>query len=222
MALVICVMPVTLAQKNSDDKGKPVTIKGKVINKENEPVAGAVLYVDNLATTTVTKKDGSYKIKVSPSAMTLEVRSDAYGISKTAIKGQTSIDFTLTGGQAGATSSADQKNVSGNQDAGKQQRSKHKVVSYSNIYQMIRAEVPGVVVSGSSIQIHQGHSFFGSSTPLFVVNGVIVSSIDNVNPKEVKSIRVLTGSEASIYGVQGSNGVLSITLKNGSELDKEQ
>ena len=36
MALVICVMPVTLAQKNSDDKGKPVTIKGKVINKENE------------------------------------------------------------------------------------------------------------------------------------------------------------------------------------------
>jgi TonB-dependent SusC/RagA subfamily outer membrane receptor len=53
-----------------------------------------------------------------------------------------------------------------------------------------------------------------------VINGVIVQSIDNVNPRDVKSIRVLKGSEASIYGVNGTNGVISITLKNGTE--KEQ
>jgi TonB-dependent SusC/RagA subfamily outer membrane receptor len=85
---------------------------------------------------------------------------------------------------------------------------------------MIRAEVSGVVVSGRSVQIQQGHSFFGSSTPLFVINGVIVNSIDDVNPREVKSIRILKGSEAAIYGINGTNGVISITLKNGTE--KEQ
>jgi TonB-dependent Receptor Plug Domain len=87
----------------------------------------------------------------------------------------------------------------------------------NDIYQMIRAEVSGVVVSGRSIQIQQGHSFFGSSTPLFVINGVIVETIDNVNPLEVKSNKILKGSEAAIYGLRGSNGVVSITLKNGTE-----
>jgi TonB-dependent SusC/RagA subfamily outer membrane receptor len=92
-----------------------------------------------------------------------------------------------------------------------------KMNTYNDIYQMIRAEVSGVVVSGKSIQIQQGHSFFGSSTPLFVINGVVVESIDNVNPLEVRSIKILKGSEAAIYGVRGSNGVVSITLKNGTE-----
>ena len=92
--------------------------------------------------------------------------------------------------------------------------------SYNDIYQMIRAEVPGVVVNGRSIVIQQGHSFFGSSTPLFVINGVIVTSIDNVNPLEVKSIKVLKGSAAAIYGQQGTNGVITITLKNGTEQEK--
>ena len=93
--------------------------------------------------------------------------------------------------------------------------------TYNNIYEMIRCEVNGVTVSGRNIQIQQAHSFFGGSTPLFVVNGVIVPSIDNVNPMEVKSIALLKGSSASIYGVNGSNGVICITLKNGSESDKQ-
>jgi len=85
---------------------------------------------------------------------------------------------------------------------------------------MIRGEVSGVVVSGRSVKIQQGKSFFGSSDPLYVINGVIVQSIDNVNPVEVKSISVLTGSQAAIYGVRGANGVISITLLNGSEREK--
>jgi TonB-dependent SusC/RagA subfamily outer membrane receptor len=92
--------------------------------------------------------------------------------------------------------------------------------TYNDIYQMIRGEVSGVIVSGRNVQIQQGHSFFGSSEPLFVVNGTIVNSIDNINPLEVKSITVLKGSSAAIYGVRGANGVISINLINGSEKDK--
>jgi outer membrane cobalamin receptor len=82
---------------------------------------------------------------------------------------------------------------------------------------MIRQEVPGVLVNGKSIVVQQSNSFFGSSTPLFLVNGVRVNSIDYINPVEVKSIKLLKGSNANIYGVEGANGVISITLFSGSE-----
>ncbi len=92
-----------------------------------------------------------------------------------------------------------------------------KINTYTDIYQMIRQEVPGVVVSGRSIMVQGPNSFFGSSQPLFVVNGHRVNSIDNINPLDVKSIRLLKGSYANIYGSEGANGVISITLLNGSE-----
>jgi TonB-dependent SusC/RagA subfamily outer membrane receptor len=53
----------------------------------------------------------------------------------------------------------------------------------------------------------------GSSTPMFVVNGTPVNSIDQINPSMVKSIEVLKGPSASVYGMQGANGVILIRLK---------
>jgi TonB-dependent SusC/RagA subfamily outer membrane receptor len=82
---------------------------------------------------------------------------------------------------------------------------------------MIRQEVPGVLVSGTSIVVQQQNSFFGSSAPLFLVNGVRVSSISNISPLDVESIVLLKGSQASVYGAEGANGVISITLKTGAE-----
>jgi TonB-dependent SusC/RagA subfamily outer membrane receptor len=41
---------------------------------------------------------------------------------------------------------------------------------------------------------------------------VAVSSIDNISPREVKSISVLKGASAAIYGTRGANGVILITL----------
>jgi hypothetical protein len=92
-----------------------------------------------------------------------------------------------------------------------------KINTYIDIYQMIRQELPGVVVSGRSIMVQGQNSFLGSSQPLFVVNGNIVNSIDYINPQEVKSIKLLKGSYANIYGVEGANGVISITLITGAD-----
>jgi len=206
--------------QNPDKKSdKLVTISGKVLTFDKNPVEGGVLYVDNIKTNIITNKNGSYKIKVSPSATSLEVRSDIYGSCETAINNQTTINFIFKGADVPAVKSESDPNMTNAQDSIKKvtgHRGK-KMNTYNDIYQMIRAEVSGVIVSGRSIQIQQGHSFFGSSTPLFVINGVIVETIDNVNPLEVKSIKILKGSEATIYGVRGSNGVVSITLKNGTE-----
>jgi hypothetical protein len=219
LVVSICFSFIATGQKND----KPLTITGKVYNKDKEPVAGAAFYVDNFKTNFTSKSNGSYKITVSASSVNLEVQSPMYGSEKKQINGQTKIDFVLQESPFDkALSPADTMKKPGTENPA-ELAAKHKpkkVNAYNNIYQMIQAEVSGVIVSGRSIQIQQGHSFYGSGTPLFVVNGVIVSSIDNLNPLEVKSIKVLKGNETTIYGQQGTNGVLSITLVNGSEREK--
>jgi TonB-dependent SusC/RagA subfamily outer membrane receptor len=219
LLITICLWSFAYAHADAKNSDKLITIAGKVLNAENKPVAGAVIYVDDLKTNTSTKNNGTYKIKVSSSAINIEVRSPEYGTSKKAINGQTSIDFVLSGSNEQVLKSENTKKDKVTQDTIKKSSKTRgtKMNTYNDIYQMIRAEVTGVVVSGRSVQIQQGHSFYGSSTPLFVINGVIVSSIDDVNPRDVKSIRILKGSEAAIYGINGTNGVISITLKNGSE-----
>jgi TonB-dependent SusC/RagA subfamily outer membrane receptor len=220
--LVIFIAQLGFGQKTGKKSSETITINGKVLTQDGKPVAGAVFYIDNIRTTNVTRSDGSYKVKVSASVLNLEVRSSEYGSFKTPINEQTTINFTLAGNQSQASSPSDTgKDEKLIDSAKKNSKSRGKKMNtYNDIYQMIRGEVSGVVVSGRSVQIQQGHSFFGSSTPLFVVNGIIVYSIDNVNPLEVKSIKVLKGSAAAIYGVQGANGVISITLINGSEKEK--
>ena len=222
LVFAICLTQMGFGQKAGKGSDKPVTITGKVLNRDNNPVAGAVLYVDNVKTSTTTKNNGSYKIKVNPLALNLEVRSSEFGSSITAISGKTAINFILERTDNLASKPDNTVKEARPQDSiKKSSRPKGKKMNtYNDIYQMIRCEVSGVVVSGRSVQIQQGHSFFGSSTPLFVVNGVIVQSIDNINPLEVKSIAVLKGTSAAIYGVNGTNGVISITLKNGTEREE--
>ena len=218
----VCFSQLISGQKAGKESDKLITVTGKVLDQNKNPVAGAVVYVDNVQTRNVTRSNGYYKIKVSSYAINLEVRSPGYSAEKVPINGQTVLNFTLTASEEQASKQGQDLKEAGTADTGKKPaRSRAKKMNtYNDIYQMIRAEVSGVVVNGRSVQIEQGHSFFGSSTPLFVVNGVIVQSIDNVNPVDVRSIKVLKGSAASIYGVNGTNGVISITLKNGTE--KEQ
>ena len=54
------------------------------------------------------------------------------------------------------------------------------------------------------------------TSPLYIVDGVPVSSIDNISPDEIASMDVLKdGSAAAIYGTRGTNGVIIITTKRG-------
>ncbi len=220
--IALCIVQVADCQKKNKKSDKPISITGRVLNSENNPITGATIYLDNIRTSNITNSYGVYKIKVSPSVVKLEVRSSEYGSCVTEINGQRTINFTLDG-ENSKTSLTDTGNQGDIDDQNiKSSRSRGtKINTYNDIYQMIRGEVSGVVVSGRSVLIQQGKSFFGSTTPLFVINGVIVASIDNVNPLEVRSIKVLKGSSAAIYGVRGANGVISIDLINGTEKEKQ-
>jgi len=100
--------------------------------------------------------------------------------------------------------------------------SDNKYDSYPNIYEVLRGSVPGVQVTGKSIRIQGASSLMLSTEPLFVVNGMIVTSIDDIIPSQVKSIEVLKGASTAIYGSRGANGVIIIYMKDGSEKGKEK
>ena len=89
---------------------------------------------------------------------------------------------------------------------------------YNSIYDYFQAKVPGVRVEkngnrGASIFVRGINSINSSTEPLFIVDGVAVDDISNINPYEVKSVDVLKDGSAAIYGVRGANGVIIITLK---------
>lgn len=89
-----------------------------------------------------------------------------------------------------------------------------------SIADMLR-RVPGVLVRGdNSIQIQGATSIYFSTEPLFVVDGTPVgagySTVAGLNPMDVDRISVLKGSDASIYGSRGANGVILIKTKDGT------
>ena len=84
--------------------------------------------------------------------------------------------------------------------------------------------VPGVTVSAGNIKIRSTTSAVVDSTPLFVLDGVVIgNSFDRVKSlvvvNDIKNVRILkSGGEAAAYGTQGSNGVIMITTKkNGRD-----
>lgn len=86
--------------------------------------------------------------------------------------------------------------------------------SYSTIFDLIQGKLSGVQVSNGNIYIRGGNnSFSGQSQALCVVDGTPTSNIEWISPCQVKTIDILKGSDAAIYGTRGGNGVVMITLR---------
>lgn len=87
--------------------------------------------------------------------------------------------------------------------------------SYSTIFDLIQAKLSGVQVSNGNLYIRGGNnSFSGQSQALCVVDGTPTSNIEWISPCQVRSIDILKGSDAAIYGTRGGNGVVMIRLRN--------
>jgi len=90
--------------------------------------------------------------------------------------------------------------------------------------EMMAGKFPGVQVfrlasGGISVRIRGGgNSFYGSSEPLYIVDGTPVQSggegLTFLNPNDIAQIEVLKdAASTALYGVQGANGVVLITTK---------
>jgi TonB-dependent SusC/RagA subfamily outer membrane receptor len=220
--LPVLFMATLSGQKNN----KKIVITGIVTDSKQNPIKGAAIFIDKKQTNVLTNNEGHYKVKVKPTASSISIATSSYGIKDTAIEGRKEINFVFSGDPSSnpvgvKNNSADESVNIGYGSQNKNELGtavnhvnarKSRYASYSDIYSMLKAEVPGVYVNEGIIRIRGTNSFNTSGMPLLIVDGIMVSTISNISPQMVESVEVLKGASASIYGVRGSNGVILIKL----------
>jgi hypothetical protein len=85
--------------------------------------------------------------------------------------------------------------------------------TYNSIYELISSEIYEVSVKGNTVYNKKIRSLSSSPQVLYVVDEKIVSDISFVVPADVKTIEFIDDVGTSMWGMQGANGVLKITLK---------
>jgi TonB-dependent SusC/RagA subfamily outer membrane receptor len=215
---------------SGQNTGRKITITGKVVDGTSAPVANAIIMIDGEKTDYLTDRDGSYKIKVGKENTKIGVFTSPDRMIEEVLDGRNVINFKFTGSvpeqykgkrdidnEVVDVGYRNAKKNSLTSPVGEIKGTKSKYASYNNIYDMIRGEVPGVAVNGTSIMIRSTTTVNGNTEPMFVVDGVPVNTIDNIQPLDVRSISILKGSSAAVYGSRGSNGVIIINLLHGDD-----
>ncbi|WGH75286.1 TonB-dependent receptor plug domain-containing protein [Tenacibaculum tangerinum] len=177
----------------------------KVTDENNKPIPGAIILFDNVRQKSWTNSKGVFKTKIEETPEEISAFSPKIGIGKVKYSGQEVVHLKiLKGKDKNLISVEDQhNNVTAN------------AFQYRNIYDYLVGKVPGVNVVGTSIMIRGVNTVNGSTTPLFVFNGTIVSQsyFGQIVPTDIKSVTILKGPESAKYGIRGANGVIEVTSK---------
>ena len=226
-ALATLVPPVLHAQGTA-------RITGVVNSDQGTPIIGAQVTVEGTNLGSLTGDNGRYTITGVP-AGTRVVRAQRIGYSPqsqtvTVSEGETvTADFRLA---TLATRLASEVVVGYTTQTGRDVSDAVSTVNAAEIAQQavatveeaLRGRVPGVQINASGepgrpAQIFiRGQNFLGSSTPLYVVDGMYLRQNPNLNPDDIESIAVLKdASAAAQYGSQAANGVIVITTRRGQD-----
>jgi len=223
-------------QKAEKKSNKKITITGYVKDEAQKPIRYAIVLIDGDKSDLITNKEGYYKIKVRPAVAKIAILTQTNGVVEEPVNGRTRINFTFQGSVPDQinpkTGSAGEDDINVGYGTVKRKNlttpvneidvTQSKYAAYRSVYEVLKSgSVPGVTVSGNSIRIQGASSLTLSTEPLFVVDGMTVNSVDDIQPQMIKSIQVLKGSAASIYGSRGANGVILINLIKGSDVMKK-
>ncbi len=204
-------------------------LTGKVVDgKQKEPLAGVSIGVKGTSRGTVTNSGGEYTIDVSRGEML--VFSFLGMISReVAYTGQAVLDVVMED----ESQQIEELVVIGYQTIKKADLT--GAVSVFNPDQMKNKTVTGTVgdalgtLPGIDVRtsgapgsegkvVIRGTGTFGSSNPLYVVDGIASGANRDFNFNDIESIQVLKdASAAAIYGSRAGNGVIIITTKQGGE-----
>jgi TonB-dependent SusC/RagA subfamily outer membrane receptor len=199
---------------------------GTVFNSKEKPVAKALIYLDSINSNVKTDNKGYFKVLVPSGIKDINVFSSKYGLLSSPYNGETKMNFIFIDGKLSSKERGkDSDLVSVGYDEVDQKYVAIRVESFQGeenidalrfqtIYQLIANRLSGVrVTPDNQILIRGVSSLISPQDPLFVVDGSIVFSIDHILPVDVKTVSVLKGSDAAIYGSRGANGVILITTK---------
>ncbi len=223
-------------------------VTGTVVSQdEGEPIIGATVMVQGSKTGTTTDIDGKFTLSVpagkklvisyvgmksqtvtAKPGMKVSLASDAQVVSEVVVTGMQKVDKRLF---TGATTKIDASNakIDGMADISRSLEGRAAGVSVQN--------VSGTFGTAPKIRVRGATSIYGSSKPLWVVDGVIMedvvdvsadqlssgdantlisSAIAGLNSDDIESFQILKdGSATSIYGARAMAGVIVVTTKKG-------
>ena len=226
--ITLCLMVFTLQAQS-----QTVKITGNVTDG-NEAIIGATVTVKDFKNIgTVTNIDGNFTLQVPAGAKNLEITYIGYDKQTVAIGKNTHLKVVMTSTNqnleelvvigygtmkkrdlTGAITSISSEDINGSKT--------------STVLEAMQGKVAGLVIqgssepgAGSSVMIRGASSLStedGANSPLYIVDGMEVASIDNINPNDIASVEVLKdAASASIYGSKSANGVILITTVQGQE-----
>ena len=214
-------------------------VKGHVVSAEdNEPMVGVSILEKGTTNGVITDIDGNYTLEIKGTASAtllfsyIGMQSQAHAVSaKTGtlnvrlVSDAALIDEVVVvaygtrkkGTIAGAVSTV--------------KAEKLENVPAAGFDQSLQGQTPGLSVISNSgepskaavFQIRGTNSINSGTAPLFILDGVPISSADfnTISPGDIESISVLKdASSTSIYGARAANGVVVITSKRGLAMDK--
>ena len=207
-----------------------IKARGTVVDDNNEPLIGATVTVKGAKGGTITDIDGNFVIDV-PANGTLVVSYVGYEAKEFAVNGREDLgqlqmksDQTMLD-QVVVVGYGTQKKADLTGSVAVVNTEELKRVSNSNISSMLEGKVAGVQITSDgqpgadpTVRI-RGIGSFGSTAPLYVVDGVPVgTTIRDFSPNDIATIQVLKDASAgAIYGSRAANGVIIITTKNGQK-----
>ena len=205
------------------------TVTGTVSSSDTkETLPGTSIVVKGTTTGTVTDIDGKYSISVPSNTAILVFSFIGYLTQEVEVGNRNVIDIVLDPDKVtleeivvigygtvkksdltGSVSSVKSKDIV-------------KITSL-NPEQSLQGRVTGVQVSSTTgapgaiptVRV-RGVGTFNNSSPIYVVDGVILDNISFLNSNDIASMEVLKDASATaIYGSRGANGVILITTKIG-------
>lgn len=240
---------VTISPKGPSKQAKVFNVKGVVISgDDNQPLIGATVLIKGSKSGVLTDIDGKFSIEnvsnksvlqfsyigmkaqdLTPSpTMSVTLMPDVQTLSEVVVTGMQKMDKRLF---TGATNqlTADNVKLDGLPDISRGLEGRAAGVSVQN--------VSGTFGTAPKIRVRGATSIYGSSKPLWVVDGVIMedaidvgpddlssgdaetlisSAIAGLNSDDIESFQILKdGSATSIYGARAMAGVIVVTTKKG-------
>ncbi|NWJ50075.1 MAG: SusC/RagA family TonB-linked outer membrane protein [Bacteroidetes bacterium] len=221
---VIVISPFSAQQQNK--------LTGTVTDAStNEPIVGAIVSVEGTTIGVQTDVNGHFSLNLPKSNAVIKVAFMGYLSEKITLKGQTKIDIKLTSD----VKRLDEVVVVGYGTVRKRDltgtvssmKTEELVKSPAgNVMEAVQGKISGVDIirssgaagAGISITVRGNRSINAGNDPLYIVDGIQYSNIQDVNPNDILSMDILKdASTTAIYGSRGANGVIIITTKRGSE-----
>ena len=212
-------------------------VTGHIISAEdNQPMIGVSVLEKGTTNGVITDMNGNYSITVTKSPAILQFSYIGMKTMEKQVSAATRIDLKMESDAqmveevvVVAYGTRKKGTIAGAVSTVKAEKMEN--VPAAGFDQSLQGQTPGLTVISNSgepskaavFQLRGTNSINSGTSPLFILDGVPISSADfnTISPGDIESISVLKdASSTSIYGARAANGVVVITSKRGLAIDK--